>query len=238
MCKKVLKYREDQTTIKDVQNAVKEFEVLYRISHPCICKSIGIKIQENVGLDKEEGEEITTVAIFLEYVDYKLTDFLKSKMFNNSSKILIVLDVVHALNYIHKHRIIYRDLKNENIMLNSLYETKLVDFGLVKISESVIDGFSYITNSLSHGVGTFAYMSPEMANDKDYTNKTDVYSFGVILFVLFTENLPKQRQKEKLSGKQIKLPHPSNSISLFCIKLIENANQTILKNVLLLKRYL
>lgn len=98
---------------------------------------------------------------------------------------------------------------------------KLVDFGLVKISESVIDGFSYITDSLSHGVGTFAYMSPKMANDKDYTNKTDVYSFGVILFVLFTENLPKQSQKEKLSGKQIKLPRQSNSISLFCIKLIE-----------------
>lgn len=46
-------------------------------------------------------------------------------------KIKIIIEIAHAMNYIHKKGMIHRDLKIENIMLNSVYQSKLVDFGLI-----------------------------------------------------------------------------------------------------------
>ena len=222
MCKKVLKYRSNQTSIKDAKNALKEIEVLHSISHPCICKAFYINMQEPIKIINEDGEEeeTTTIALFLEFVDYSLTDILKKKI-NNTSKARIVLEIAHAMNFLHKRDMMHRDLKIENIMLNSFFETKLVDFGLVKISETVFNDFSYVEDSLSKGVGTLTYMSPEMASEEEYDNKTDVYSFGVVLHVIFAGNLPRQTLKEKVTGKKIQMPSPSKSISKFCIKLIE-----------------
>ena len=232
-CKKVLKYRKGQTTIKDAQNAIKEFEILHKISHPCICKVFGINMLEKVDINKEEeedykddddetikGKEITTIALFLEFIDYSLADVLKMKI-SNTTKVRIIIDIVHAMKFIHEKGLIHRDLKIENIMLNSFFETKVVDFGLASISEFVIDGFSQKNKSLTKGIGTFAYMSPEMANEEHYDNKTDVYSFGVLLHAIFTGKPVKQTIKEKVNGVAIKLPRPSTSISKFCIKLIE-----------------
>ena len=54
---------------------------------------------------------------------------------NNTMKTKIVIEIVHAMNYIHKKGLIHRDLKIENIMLNSVFEAKIVDFGLAKIDE-------------------------------------------------------------------------------------------------------
>ena len=222
MCKKVLKYKEGQTTIKDAKRAIQEFHILYNISHPCICKALGINISEKMELVNKKGEkqEITTIAIFLEYIEYGLNEFLKAEI-NNTLKVRIILDIVHAMNYLHKHGMIHRDLKIENIMLNEFFETKLVDFGLMKITESALDDFSCVEDSMTKGVGTLAYMSPEMMNEEDnYDSKTDVYSFGVVLHFIFTGKFPKQKMMDKMIGKPVELPSPSKLISPFCIKLI------------------
>lgn len=221
MCKKVLKYKEGQTSIKDAQRAMNEFQVLYNISHPCICRALGINISEVLEITNKKGqeEEITTIALFLEYLEYGLGDILKTKI-NNTFKIRIVLDIAHAMNFLHKNGMIHRDLKIENIMLNEFFEVKLVDFGLIRITESVLNEYAYVEESMTKGIGTLSYMSPEMMNEEDYDNKTDVYSFGVVLHFIFTGKLPKQSMKDKLIGKPIDLPSPSSSISSFCIKLI------------------
>ncbi|KAK8860564.1 hypothetical protein M9Y10_012229 [Tritrichomonas musculus] len=137
MCKKVLKYKEGQTTIKDAKRAIQEFEILYKISHPCICEALRINTSETLEVVNKKGEKqnITTIAIFLEYLEYGLNEVLKKEI-NNTLKVRIILDIVHAMNYLHKHGMIHRDLKIENIMLNEFFETKLVDFGLIKITES------------------------------------------------------------------------------------------------------
>lgn len=125
------------------------------------------------------------------------------------------------MNYIHKHRMIHRDLKIENIMLNSVFEVKLVDLGLVWIHEVFNNDFSFLNDSMTKGVGTFAYMSPEMMNEESYDYKTDVYSFGIVLYFIFLGKLPKQGMKDKLNGKMIELPYSSHDISQFCIDLIK-----------------
>ena len=73
---------------------------------------------------------------------------------------------------------------------------------------------------MTKGVGTLAYMSPEMLNEEDYDYKTDVYSFGVVLYVMFVGSLPKLSMKNKMTGKTPKMPEPSPSISKSCIDLI------------------
>ena len=119
------------------------------------------------------------------------------------------------MNLLHKKGIIHRNLKIDSIMINKSFETKLVKFNYAT------DGFSDSTDSLTKEIGEFDYMSPEIVNGEEYNNKTDVYSFGVILHTIFTGKPPKQSFEDKIKGKEIKLPRPSNSISKFCINLIE-----------------
>ena len=57
---------------------------------------------------------------------------------------------------------------------------------------------------MTKGIGTLSFMSPEMLNKEDYDFKTDIYSFGVVLY--FIGNLPKYSLKDKMSGKPIQLP--------------------------------
>ncbi|KAK8884757.1 hypothetical protein M9Y10_043877 [Tritrichomonas musculus] len=210
MCKKILKITKT-TTYKDLINGVKEFEVLYSINHPCICQAFGYNPTEPVQDSTEEN--MTTIAIFLEYLEYSLKECLEKKILNDTFKAKIVVEVAHGMNYIHKLKMIHRDLKIENIMLNPVYEAKIIDFGLARVEEISQD-------SLTKGVGTFHYMSPEMANQEDYDIKTDVYSFGICIYYIFTGKLPDQSLRDKLNGKPIPLPKSSTTISPFCIELI------------------
>lgn len=74
---------------------------------------------------------------------------------------------------------------------------------------------------MTKGVGTLAYMSPEMLNEENYDYKTDVYSFGVVLYVMFVGSLPKLSMKDKILGKKPEMPESSSSITKSCIDIIE-----------------
>ena len=227
MCKKIFKFDPSSPPdFKNAKNAMKEFEILYKINHPCICKSLFINMQEvikDANVD-EENQEVTTVAIFLEFLEFDLKKLIKSGL-NNTLKTRIVVDIVHAMRFLHKKGMIHRDLKAENIALNSVFEAKLIDFGLVRIHECLSKDYSFVSETMSRGVGTFFYMSPEMINEEKYDYKTDVYSFGVLLHFIFLGDVPKQSTKDKLSGTPISLPGPSSSISSFCIQLIKKCMQ-------------
>lgn len=119
------------------------------------------------------------------------------------------------MNHLHKRGMMHRDLKIDNIILNSFFETKLVDFVLVRITEAAQEGFSFVEDSLTEGIGTLSYMSPEMANEEEYDNKTNVYSFGIVLHCIFAGSIPKQSLRDKMVGKQINLSSPSENITSF-----------------------
>lgn len=216
MCKKVLFPEEE--AFQHVQNAIKEFELLLSIDHPCICKTYGINTAEEI--KDEDGNDMTTIALFLEYLDLDLNEFLK-KSFNDSNtiKTRIIIEIIHGMIYIHKRSLLHRDLRMENIRLNSLLNAKIVDFGFAKINESFFPNFS-VTRSSMIGLKKSIFIAPELLGDEEYSNKVDVYSFAVILCFLFTGTLPKYSLKEKMNKKEFPLPSPSSSISEFGVDLI------------------
>lgn len=207
MCKKVLKI-EDNITMKDVQNAYKEFEVIYSMKHPCICKAIGFNPQDEI------RKGVTTITIFLEYLQHNMNEVLKSHSEDFTLKTKMIIEISHAMSYIHKRGLIHRDLKIDNIMLDSNLNSKVVDFGLVKIYESFENAFDF-NKTMTRKVGTFAFMSPEMKRGDEYDYKTDVYSFGVVVYYIVFGNLPKIKNDNYIS-----FPSSSKSASQFCIDLI------------------
>lgn len=103
---------------KALKNSLKEFETLYKTNHPCVCIAIGINIMEPVtdtDIESESGDDITIVALFFEFLEYCL--FYCIKIMNNTPITKIVVEIAHAMNSIHKHRFIHRDLIIENIRL-------------------------------------------------------------------------------------------------------------------------
>ncbi|CAJ1411079.1 unnamed protein product [Effrenium voratum] len=94
--------------------------------------------------------------------------------------------MLHAVNYLHAHHIVHRDLKLENFLYESSEKSsllKLIDFGL----SFTLDGAEM---TMKATVGTLLYCSPEVVSAKEYTSKCDLWSLGVIVFMLLSGRPP------------------------------------------------
>ncbi|TVU33983.1 hypothetical protein EJB05_15803, partial [Eragrostis curvula] len=99
-------------------------------------------------------------------------------------RITIIEGIAHGLLYLHKHsrlRIIHRDLKASNILLDENMNPKISDFGIAKIFTS-----NDIEGNTTRVVGTYGYMAPEYASEGLFSIKSDVFSFGVLLLEIVT----------------------------------------------------
>ncbi|CAM9713272.1 unnamed protein product [Chrysoparadoxa australica] len=92
-------------------------------------------------------------------------------------------EVLLALQHLHEHRIVYRDLKPENVLVDREGHIRLADMGLAKI----LPHQNSVTNSL---VGTRSYLAPEMVMGNDYSFSVDFWQFGCFVFELFTGKSP------------------------------------------------
>nr|XP_043618547.1 probable receptor-like protein kinase At5g59700 [Erigeron canadensis] len=98
-------------------------------------------------------------------------------------RLKISLGAARGLNYLHdevgaEHRVLHRDIKSPNILLDENWEAKVSDFGLSKISPSNVE-FTYLVTA---PCGTIGYIDPEYLETGILTKESDVYSFGVLLF--------------------------------------------------------
>ncbi|XP_047954635.1 receptor-like cytoplasmic kinase 176 [Salvia hispanica] len=114
-----------------------------------------------------------------------------------SLRMKVALGAAKGLEYLHspEARVIYRDFKSSNILLDSNYNAKLSDFGLAK--DGPVDGKSHVSTRV---MGTYGYAAPEYMATGHLTSRSDVYSFGVVLLEMLTgrrvldKNLPHGEQ--------------------------------------------
>ncbi|XP_061336442.1 calcium/calmodulin-regulated receptor-like kinase 1 [Gastrolobium bilobum] len=102
-------------------------------------------------------------------------------------RLSIALDVARGLEYLHfgaAPPVVHRDIKSSNILLDQFMRAKVTDFGLSRPET--------IKPRISNVRGTFGYLDPEYMSTKTYTKKSDVYSYGVLLFELITGRNPQQ----------------------------------------------
>ncbi|GJV59331.1 kinase-like domain, phloem protein 2-like protein [Tanacetum coccineum] len=122
-----------------------------------------------------------------------LEDYLgnSDKMINLTwmRRLKICLDIAHGLNYIHtnthqeKQKIIHRDIKSANILLGDNWVAKIADFGLSKLHPADQEASTLNINTIA---GTNMYLDPEYQKFGRLNKKSDIYSFGVVLFEILT----------------------------------------------------
>jgi serine/threonine protein kinase len=98
-------------------------------------------------------------------------------------------EIASALDYLHTQGIIHRDLKTSNILMDMSNNTHLADFGLARM-------VSTSTIALHTGHGTLPYAPPEQIQMKAITPKSDIFSFGILLYEMFTGQLPWNGQRQ------------------------------------------
>eukprot|EP00038_Savillea_parva_P027582 m.60397 g.60397 ORF g.60397 m.60397 type:complete len:699 (-) comp7954_c0_seq1:15-2111(-) len=173
-------------TTKERQLALNEHVVLGMLDHPNIIQYYDC------------FEEHGTLQIEMEYADGgTLAQYLAKRQgrpLSHPAIVSLLVGISSALEHIHGHDILHRDLKSDNVFLMLSGEIKLGDFGIAKQLSTSSQGGRKKTNTL---LGTPHYISPELCSGNPYDSKSDMWSLGCILHEMVTlnkaftsENLP------------------------------------------------
>ncbi|HEY0241752.1 MAG TPA: serine/threonine-protein kinase, partial [Gemmatimonadaceae bacterium] len=123
----------------------------------------------------------------------------------------LLREVASALAYAHKHGIVHRDIKPDNVMIGDEFAL-VTDFGVAKaLNASAVDSAAPVVTTGSIIIGTPAYMSPEQATaDPSVDHRADIYSFGILAYEVLTGNTPFQGRSTQalLAAHAIEAPEP------------------------------
>jgi serine/threonine protein kinase len=161
----------------------------------------------------------------MEYVPgLPITEYCDQKILRISDRLELFIQVCEGVQHAHQKAVIHRDLKPANILVQEIDGKpvpRIIDFGLAKATVPGESGETFFTQ-LGHFMGTPGYMSPEQADTtvQDVDTRTDVYSLGVVLYVLLAGSQPfenKSGQKQPLDELLRKLreeepPRPSTKV--------------------------
>lgn len=129
--------------------------------------------------------------LVMEYIDGEsITDFCKRHVLSLDDRLRLFLKVCEAVQYAHRNLIVHRDLKPENILVTADSTPRLLDFGTAKIVQPISVDIAGNTTHADLRTFTPRYASPEQVLDQPISIASDIYSLGVLLYVLLTDQAP------------------------------------------------
>ncbi|ESW25728.1 hypothetical protein PHAVU_003G060600 [Phaseolus vulgaris] len=156
-----------------------EVEIISRVHHRYLVSLVGYCVSEQQRILIYEYVPNGTLHHHLHGRGMPVLDWFK--------RLKIAIGAAKGLAYLHEdcsQKIIHRDIKSANILLDDAFEAKVADFGLARLSDAAN------THVSTRVMGTFGYMAPEYATSGKLTDRSDVYSFGVVLLELVTGRKP------------------------------------------------
>ena len=165
----------------DWKSLAHELVILSNLKHENIPTFFGIVIENNV------------IELVFEYIEGKTLDEIPKDKLNEEEKIRLAKEICNAIDCVYKSNFIHRDLKLENIMIDSKGKGFLIDFGIAKVCTDQL-------GALTRAKGTIYYVAPEVFDGDDQdddgniiscvTHKVDVWAFGCIISYLFSGYMP------------------------------------------------
>ncbi|KAK4598125.1 hypothetical protein RGQ29_015570 [Quercus rubra] len=167
----------------------REVSIWPKLDHPNIAKCLGatlgtsgLKIHTHNKQIDMQSDAAATASVIIEYLP---CGTLKSYLRKNRKRKLafktvvrMALDLARGLSYLHSLKIVHRDIKTENLLLDKNHTLKIIDFDVACLEASN-------PNEMTARIGTLGYMAPEVLESKPYNRKCDVYSFGICLWEIY-----------------------------------------------------
>ncbi|XP_062074215.1 serine/threonine-protein kinase EDR1 isoform X2 [Humulus lupulus] len=159
-----------------LQDYKKEIDIMKRLRHPNVLLFMGASYSL---------ERLAIVTEFLPRGSLFKTLHKSNQALDIRRRLRMALDVARGMNYLHRRNppIVHRDLKSSNLLVDKNWTVKVGDFGLSRLKKA-----TFLTTR--SGRGTPQWMAPEVLRNEPSNEKSDVFSFGVILWELMTESIP------------------------------------------------